>query len=91
MIISGKHTGFATSLDELGRVRAALPDFPLLVGSGLTEETVDEVLDIADGGIVGTAFKVGGKTTNQVDPERVARLLERVKRRRECGTGASTS
>jgi hypothetical protein len=63
----------------------------LFVGSGLTEDTVDELLDIADGGIVGTSLKLGGKTTNEVDPERVRMLLERVNRRRECVTGAPTS
>jgi membrane complex biogenesis BtpA family protein len=91
VIVSGKHTGSATSLEELRLVRSALPEFPLFVGSGLTEDTVDELLDIADGGIVGTSLKLGGKTTNEVDPERVRMLLERVNRRRECVTGAPTS
>ena len=75
LIITGSGTGEATDLDDLRRVRAVLPEMPLLVGSGVTAETAGDTFALADGAIVGTAFKVGGKTTAPVDVERVRRLV----------------
>ena len=41
-------------------------------------ENVEEVLKIADGAIVGTAFKKHGITWDSVDPERVSRFMNKV-------------
>ena len=75
LIVTGVGTGHATDLADVRRVRAVLPDMPLLVGSGVDERTIGETLTIADGAIVGTALKIGGVTTAPVDPERVRRLV----------------
>lgn len=76
LVVSGKATGDATPSQDVKRVRDALPDVPLLVGSGVTPETVGELLAIADGAIVGTSLKRDGNVRNPVDPERVRRLVE---------------
>ena len=55
-------------------MRAAVADRPILVGSGVAPETVGELLRVADGVIVGTSVKQGGRTTAPVDPERVAAI-----------------
>jgi hypothetical protein len=52
-----------------------VPEVPLLVGSGVTAESVGELLSVADGVIVGTAVKRDGRLTDPVDPERVRRLV----------------
>jgi len=41
---------------------------PVLVGSGVREDTVGDVLAVADGAIVGTALKEGGETTAPSTP-----------------------
>jgi predicted TIM-barrel enzyme len=46
------------------------------VGSGATPETARELLNVADGLIVGTAIKEQGATTAPVDPDRARRLVE---------------
>lgn len=79
LIVTGTGTGRATDLGDIRRVRAALPDTPLLVGSGVSESTVRETFAIADGAIVGTSFKVGGVTTAPVDRERVRRFVATAK------------
>jgi len=79
LIVTGSGTGEATSLDDVRRVRAVLPATPLLVGSGVTTETVRDTLAIADGAIVGTNFKVGGRTLAPVDAERVKRFVAAAK------------
>ncbi len=71
LIVSGWGTGYATNLDEVRRVKEAVPDRPVWIGSGVTADTVVECLSVADGVIVGTALKRGGKTTAEIDPVRL--------------------
>jgi predicted TIM-barrel enzyme len=75
LVVSGVATGEPTPLADLKRVRGAVPDAPLLAGSGATEESVAELLSVADGVIVGTSIKRGGRLANPVDVERVRRLV----------------
>ncbi|SDM73044.1 hypothetical protein SAMN04487949_2425 [Halogranum gelatinilyticum] len=85
VIVSGTGTGHAVDVDRLAAVaeRSASLDVaaPVFVGSGVTEETVAELLDVADGAIVGTALKRDGRTTNPVDETRVSALVEAARSR----------
>ena len=76
LVVSGKATGEATPLEDVKRVRSAVPDVPLVVGSGVTPDSVAELLSVADGAIVGTFLKRDGRLGNPVDPDRVKRLVE---------------
>ena len=76
LIVTGVATGEPTALNDLERVKKAVPEVPLLVGSGATAETAAQLLSVADGLIVGTAVKRDGIVTNPVDPRRVRRLVE---------------
>src|SRR6056297_1228943 len=82
VIVSGAGTGAAVDTDVLERVAAARSDrglsTPLLVGSGVTADSVAQLLAVADGAIVGTALKAGGQTTNPVDVDRVEKLMHAV-------------
>jgi uncharacterized protein len=82
LVISGSGTGQTTSLDDVERVRAACPHTPILVGSGVTAANGASYLRFADGLIVGTWVKRGGKVANPVDRNRVAAL------RRALGQGS---
>jgi membrane complex biogenesis BtpA family protein len=75
LIVSGKATGEATPLGDVKRVRSAAGGVPLLVGSGVTPESVVELLSVADAVIVGTSVKRDGDVRNPVDPSRVRRLV----------------
>jgi hypothetical protein len=75
LVVSGRATGDATALADVKRVRGAVGRVPLLVGSGVTPDTVAELLSIADGAIVGTFVKRDGDVRSPVDPERVRRLV----------------
>ncbi len=76
LVVSGIATGEPTPLGDVKRVRAAVPDRPILVGSGVTPETVADLLAVADGAIVGTWIKRDGRTAGPVDPERVAAVAQ---------------
>ncbi|WP_435317991.1 BtpA/SgcQ family protein [Haloarchaeobius sp. TZWSO28] len=86
IIVSGSGTGDPTSHDVLEDARALLderfPQTPLFVGSGVTQSSVAQTLELADGAIVGTALKTEGETTNLVDAGRVGDLVAAADRRR---------
>jgi len=75
LIVSGKGTGEPTDLARLQAVRRAVPDRPILVGSGVTPETVRRLLEVSDGIIAGTSLKRDGKLANPVDVARVEALV----------------
>lgn len=83
VLLSGKHTGFPTPVEDVKRVKAVLTNFPVLVGSGLNSNNVKELFQYADGGIVGTSLKYEGKTKNKVDPKRVSEFMAVVRALRE--------
>ncbi len=79
IIISGSETGAEADRASFARVREALPDTPVLIGSGLTEQNASAFAD-ADGAIVGTSIKIDGRVGAPVDSDRVARLVAAFKR-----------
>jgi uncharacterized protein len=81
LVVTGRATGDPAALDDVRRARAAVPDTPLIVGSGVTPESVEEILALADAVIVGTALKRDGEVRNPVDRARVGRLVGRARGR----------
>ncbi|PID80879.1 phosphorybosylanthranilate isomerase [bacterium DOLJORAL78_65_58] len=57
VIVTGVATGGAADPSDIRELRAALPDCPLLVGSGLTAETLAGFRPEADGVIIGSWLK----------------------------------
>ena len=82
MLITGPITGLPTDLAELRAAKAAVPGSPVLASTGVTAETVREVLAVADGAIVGTHLKRDGVTWNPVDPLRAAAFVAAAHRAR---------
>ena len=76
LIVSGEATGSAPCLEDLQKVRRAVPDSSILVGSGATVDNVAELLQVADGIIVASSLKRKGILSNPVDVERVRVFVE---------------
>lgn len=76
LVVSGAGTGEATSLDDVRAVKEAVPGTPVLIGSGVTADTVAAALGAAAGVIVGSALRVGGRAGAPVDPVRARRFVE---------------
>ncbi len=74
VVITGRETGTPPSVEELERAKRAARDRPILVGSGLTVENARDLLRWADGAIVGTYLKRGGKLREPVEVKRVREL-----------------
>lgn len=79
LVISGVATGKETDRDDVIAARRGAPDAPILIGSGMTQDSVESLLEIADGAIVGTYFKRGGRVENPVDIFRVRELVSQKK------------
>lgn len=76
--VSGPMTGQEVAVSNIAEVKNALPDTPVIANTGVRLENVQEILSVADAAIVGTSLKKDGNTWNAVDPDRVARFMERV-------------
>jgi hypothetical protein len=80
IVVSGAGTGKATDPKKARLVKAAAPEIPLFIGSGITAETVGKFVNHADGFIVGTALKKDGVAINPVELKRVVALMRRIGR-----------
>jgi membrane complex biogenesis BtpA family protein len=80
LIVTGTATGKGIDLDQLKSVKSAIPQACIFAGSGVTIDSLAEVLQYADGVIVGTSIKCDGVTTNEVAPDRVRALIKARKR-----------
>jgi hypothetical protein len=81
IIVTGRMTGMPTQIKDLQEVKSAT-SLPILVGSGITQDNVEDYLPLVDGLIVGSHFKQKGKWFNQVDYDRVARFMDYIREQR---------
>ncbi|MCZ6835611.1 MAG: BtpA/SgcQ family protein [Planctomycetota bacterium] len=78
VIITGIATGQSIRIDDLGTARIAT-QLPLLVGSGVTPDSVANLYAYADALIVGSWYKRDGLWSNPPCPERAKELVEAVR------------
>ena len=55
---------------------------PIFANTGVNIDNVAEIMQYADGCVIGTHFKHGGNTWNAVEPARVVRFMDKVNRLR---------
>jgi membrane complex biogenesis BtpA family protein len=85
LIVSGKMTGSAPTVDKVRQAREAIGSRrPILMGSGTTAENVADFLQYADGCIVGSSLKEGNRTENPVSVEKVKRYMAAVEKVRRA-------
>jgi membrane complex biogenesis BtpA family protein len=77
IIITGISTGQAIRLDDLGAARVA-SKLPLVVGSGVTPDSVEDLFAYADALIVGSWYKRDGMWANEPDATRARKLVAAV-------------
>jgi hypothetical protein len=73
--ISGRAAGFAPDPAFFSKVRKAVPEMPIIAGTGVSKENVEQFLKVSDGAIVVTGLRKDGKTLNPVDPRRVKEFM----------------
>lgn len=83
VVVTGEYTGGATKLEDLRIVKQMIGEHPLIIGSGLSAENAESQLYIANGAIVGTAFKKRGVREGEpVDMTMVKELMDEVEKTR---------
>jgi len=80
LCVSGLTAGSPVDLNTLLSVKemAFQVGVAVFANTGVTVHNVDKMLEVADGAIVGTAFKYEGKFENHVDEKRVREFMEKV-------------
>lgn len=79
LCVSGLTAGAETDAQTLKLVKEAVPDTVIFANTGVRLENVEQQLNIADGAVVGTTFKIDGVFENHVDEKRVKEFMDRVK------------
>jgi len=76
LIVTGRATGKPDRIEDLRKVKQAVPNRPIFVGSGVNPNNVGKLLKLAAGVIAGTAIKQDGQTAAPVDPQRARALVQ---------------
>jgi membrane complex biogenesis BtpA family protein len=80
VIVSGTSTGKPTAMEDVRTVKRHARNTAVYVGSGVDDASVETLLEVADGAIVGTAFKRNGDVSAPVDAARVRGIMAIVRR-----------
>jgi membrane complex biogenesis BtpA family protein len=76
ILVSGPLTGQPVDQAQLRAVREAVANVPVFANTGVNIDNVRDILELADGVVIGTHFKRDGDTWNPVDGERVKRFMD---------------
>lgn len=76
VIVTGSATGRPASLAEMSVAKQVAEQTPVLLGSGVTASNLTEWMALADGFIVGTALKEGGRTDRPVKLDSVKQFVK---------------
>ena len=80
VILSGSATGIPPSQGDLELAMEAAQGVPVLIGSGANWENIPTLIQAANGVIVSSSLKRHGQIEQPVDPIRVSRFVEAVRR-----------
>lgn len=84
LCVSGLTAGSETSVQTLQVVKAAVPETPVFANTGVNLGNVVNQLAIADGAVIGTAFKSEGVTWNPIEAGRVRAIMAKVRESRKA-------
>ncbi len=73
--VSGAMTGEPVTAQDLDTAKQGAGDVPVFINTGARQDNIAELIQHADGVIIGSSLKVDGKTWNAVDPDRVAGFM----------------
>lgn len=79
LCVSGLVAGLETDTDTIRKVKSVVHNIPIFANTGCTISNIENQLAIADGAVVGTAFKIDGVFENHVDQNRVEEFMEKVR------------
>jgi uncharacterized protein len=83
LCVSGAMTGEAVSAESLRTVKQVAGEVPVFINTGANSDNIAQLIQYADGVIVGSSLKVDGSTWNPVDPDRVKQFMAALRQARQ--------
>ena len=83
LCVSGAMTGESVRTEDLLTVRKAAGDVPVFINTGARRDNIAELIQCADGVVVGSGLKIDGMTWNPIDPARVREFMQALRAARE--------
>ena len=74
--VSGPAAAKEADTSVIEEVAKAVPDTPVMVGTGVSASNILKMAKASDGFIIGSSIKVDGQTLNEVDPTRAEELMK---------------
>ena len=78
LLVYGNNAGAQIDTSNITRAKSATST-PVFASNGVKAETVENILSISDGCVVGTWLKYDGYFYNKVDKDRVKQLMDKAK------------
>ena len=75
VIVTSQFTGINPDKNDLVKAKS-VTKLPVLIGSGMTPENIQDYLPLADGFIVGSCFRKDGKFLELLEPERLIKFMK---------------
>jgi membrane complex biogenesis BtpA family protein len=75
VIVTSQFTGLHPDRNDLIKAKSATK-LPVLIGSGMTAENIQDYVPLADGFIVGSYFRKDGKFLEKLEPERLHKFMK---------------
>lgn len=83
IIITGAHTGSASPVETIRKVRQCV-DLPLIAGSGVNINNVTDQFSLVEAAIIGSSMKAHGKAEEPIDYDLAKALADKVKAYRKA-------
>lgn len=82
VIVTGFDTGMPPTVERVSSCKNKL-QLPIILGSGVSGENAKELLNCADGAIIGSHFKIDGNWKNEIDFKRTVTFMKIVEEMRK--------
>lgn len=74
--VSGPAAGVEADFEQIRSVAKKVPNTPVVVGTGVSQDNIARLASVADAFIVGTSIKVDQQTLNPIDPDRATAFVQ---------------
>lgn len=82
IVVTGKKTGGETDIADIISVKKALPEAPVIAGSGVSYVNLDRYIPYVDAIIVSTSLRIEGKVEESLDQKNIEKFVNKLEKLR---------
>lgn len=82
IIITGKFSGKKPNTEDLIKAKKATK-LPVIIGSGMSVDNIEECFPLADGFLVGSTFRKNGEFLEDIDTKRLKKFVKKINQLRD--------